>query len=125
MGDHCNRLSDIVGKMRKVADKMEAIAILFKGIAELECHKAEVDTQAEGPILFQTWTVSEFEHATVDILDMYQKELELKQLIVENVCHTDDRNTIMFYTAAWVHQPYIDCSGTLLVESMLTETGHR
>ena len=56
---------------------------------------------------------------------MYQKELELKKSIAENICHGKDRNTVMFYIASWVHQPYIEDTSKLLVESMLLETKHK
>ena len=56
---------------------------------------------------------------------MYQKELELKKSIAESICHGKDRNTVMFYIASWVHQPYIENKSKLLVESMLLETKHK
>lgn len=55
---------------------------------------------------------------------MYLKECELKQVIYENVCHAVSRDSVMFYTSAWVHQPYIEERAELLLQSMLTETGH-
>ena len=59
------------------------------------------------------------------ILSMYTKEMETKKAITENICHVKDRNTMMFYTSAWIHQPFIEDSCTLIIEAMLLETGHR
>jgi hypothetical protein len=55
---------------------------------------------------------------------MYHKEWELKQSIYENICHVISRESVMFCTSAWVHQPYLEESAELLLQSMLTETGH-
>lgn len=62
--------------------------------------------------------------AAEEISAMYQKEWKLKQVIYENVCHAISRDSVMFYTSAWVHQPYIEDRVELLLQSMLTETGH-
>ena len=60
-----------------------------------------------------------------EVTVMYQKELELKKSIAEHVCHAKDRNTVMFYVASWVHQPYIEEKSRRLVESVLVETKHK
>ncbi|XP_060078939.1 cyclin-dependent kinase 2-interacting protein-like [Ylistrum balloti] len=123
--DHCTKVLGIVDKMRKLVDKMEAMAGILHGVADLERHKVQCTLSDSGPILFQTWKVEDYGEATLKMLESYRNELKLKELLSENVCHVKDRDTMMFYTAAWVHQPYIDNSCTLLLESMLTETGHR
>lgn len=56
---------------------------------------------------------------------MYQQEFKLKDQLYQNIAHTTDRNVMMFYTSAWLHEPYIEDNKTLLLESMLLETGHR
>lgn len=123
--DHCNKLLETVEKMRKLIDKMEAMSEILKGVADLERHKTQCTSMDSGPVLFQTWKVEDFEEAISGILNCYRKEMKSKELLSENVCHVKDRQTMMFYTAAWVHQPYIDTSCTVYLESMLTETGHR
>lgn len=50
---------------------------------------------------------------------------QLKEFVVENICHLDDKDKIMFYAASWAHQPYITNDVTLSLESFLTETGFR
>ena len=52
---------------------------------------------------------------------MYRDELDVKKSVVENIAHAPDRDTLMMYTAVWLHQPYID--NTELLESLLAETG--
>ena len=56
---------------------------------------------------------------------MYKAELSVKEIIAQNVAHSPSRDILMFYSAAWLHQVYIPDRATLLLESMLTETGHR
>ncbi|OWF53131.1 cyclin-dependent kinase 2-interacting protein-like [Mizuhopecten yessoensis] len=123
--DHCNKVLHIVDKMRKLVDKMEAMAEIFRGVADLVRHKAQCSSTDCNPILFQTWKVKDFEEATLEMLESYRREIKLKELLSKNICHVKDRDCMMFYTAAWLHQPYIDSSCILLLESMLTETGHR
>ena len=60
-----------------------------------------------------------------EVTAMYQKELELKKSVAELVCHAKDRNTVMFYVASWVHQPYIEDKSRQLIESVLVETKHK
>ena len=60
-----------------------------------------------------------------ELQEMYAKEVKLKQTIVENVAYTNDRDLLMFYTASWVHQPYIEHKSKILLEALLVETGHR
>ena len=54
---------------------------------------------------------------------MYKKELSLKRTIIENVAHCEDRDVIMMMTSAWVNEPYIETKASMIVESMLLETG--
>ena len=63
--------------------------------------------------------------ASEKLLKMYQKELSVKKSIVENVAHSSDRDTLMAYTAVWLHQPYIESDIEALVEAMVLETGLR
>lgn len=55
---------------------------------------------------------------------MYRKEIEWKTTIKEELCLCTDKNTLIFYSTAWVHQPYIDKSVNLNFEAMLKETGY-
>ena len=59
------------------------------------------------------------------LLDMYERELRLKQKIVQNVAHGRDQNMLMSYTTVWLHQPYIDTDSERLLNGMLLETGLR
>ncbi len=60
-----------------------------------------------------------------DLHEMYAKELKLKQAVLENVAHASDRDVLMFYTASWTHEPYIERTSAKLLETMLVESGHR
>ncbi len=63
--------------------------------------------------------------ASRDLHEMYEKELKLKRTIVENIAHTKDRDLIMFYTASWIHEPFLDEKFRDLLEAMVIETGHK
>ncbi|KAK3092473.1 hypothetical protein FSP39_003277 [Pinctada imbricata] len=102
----CTQLSEYLEKFDRLVSKIEALALMFHGIKNLEDHNnKEKETDV---ILFKTWPVGMFEQRTRALLDMYKNEAEAKRVIAENICHVKDRNTMMCYTASWVHQPYIN-----------------
>jgi hypothetical protein len=49
----------------------------------------------------------------------------VKKAIVENIAHSPSRDILVFYSATWLHQAYIGDKEKMLLESMLSETGHR
>lgn len=114
----CDDLHSCVQKLKKLVLKMKAVANKFNGVQNLSQYKNDCD------VMFQTWLTKDFASAAEEISVMYLKECELKQVIYENVCHAVSRDSVMFYTSAWVHQPYIEERAELLLQSMLTETGH-
>lgn len=114
----CDDLHSCVQKLKKIVLKMKAVANKFHGVQNLSQYKNDCD------VMFQTWLTKDFASAAEEISVMYLKECELKQVIYENVCHAVSRDSVMFYTSAWVHQPYIEERAELLLQSMLTETGH-
>nr|XP_011446802.2 cyclin-dependent kinase 2-interacting protein [Crassostrea gigas] len=114
----CEDLHSCVQKLKKLVLKMKAVANKFSGVQNLSQYKNDCD------VMFQTWLTKDFASAAEEISVMYLKECELKQVIYENVCHAVSRDSVMFYTSAWVHQPYIEERAELLLQSMLTETGH-
>ena len=54
---------------------------------------------------------------------MFEKELEIKRTVLENVAHTDSRDLLMTYSACWVHEPFIAKDKEFLIDSMLREVG--
>ena len=64
---------------------------------------------------------------SVDTLDalhaVYAKELNLKKEVCRNVAHAETHQSLMFHSASWVHEPYIDSK--MMVEALLLETGHQ
>jgi hypothetical protein len=60
-----------------------------------------------------------------EVYKAYKLELAAKNRVKNNIAHCCTKEALMYYTATWVHQPYIDSHVDLLVESLLQETGHR
>lgn len=110
--------------MEKLVQKMAAITDSLKGCHDLSCFQSGYDSQL-GEILFQTWPVSYFHDTSADLLQMYKRELMLKQHIMQNVAHVTDRSTMMLYVACWTHEPYIELRSKDLLEGMLLETNLR
>ncbi|KAI0219597.1 Cyclin-dependent kinase 2-interacting protein [Lamellibrachia satsuma] len=102
---------------------MQKLTEAFHGIVELERHRNEGPEQEP---MFLSWTTDMFYETSEKLLQMYREELPSKEVVVQNIAHGTSRDITMFYTATWKHEPYIDWpKATLLLESMLTETGHR
>ncbi|XP_078001112.1 cyclin-dependent kinase 2-interacting protein-like isoform X2 [Glandiceps talaboti] len=121
--EFCTQLETVYNSLAKLVKKMETICTNFKGVCNLELHQNN-GSWSEDP-LFQTWPTKLFYDASCELLSMYQKELPVKQTILQEIAHTVDRDLLMFYVATWLHQPYIEDKSKTLLESMLVETGHR
>lgn len=52
-------------------------------------------------------------------------EAKLKREILENIAHNHTDSWKMFHLAAWQYQPLLSEDLTILLESLLIETGHR
>lgn len=72
-------------------------------------------------LVFQTLS----DEVSLKLSEMYKKELQLKQTIVQDIAHCADQDLMMVYLSSWLYQPYIENSSMLLLEAMLLETGHR
>ncbi|KAL8168934.1 UNVERIFIED_CONTAM: hypothetical protein K2H54_025468 [Gekko kuhli] len=119
--EHCTELLGIFENMTKIHQKMEKLCSTTKGICDLEkYHHGDHKTP-----LFHTWPTPYFYEASVNLLEMYSKELKLKQTIVQEIAHTADQDLLMVYLSSWLYQPYIEHSSRVMLESMLLETGHR
>ncbi|XP_074651527.1 cyclin-dependent kinase 2-interacting protein-like [Tubulanus polymorphus] len=116
---HCDGLEKIIFSMEKVVSKMKRVVQSLQGIAELDSHQQSDDTAP----LFLTWPVSRFADVASEIVEMYTKEYDVKVTIKENVAHTTDRNLLMTYSAAWIHQIYVQSNSKFMLESMLIDTG--
>ncbi|XP_071477977.1 cyclin-dependent kinase 2-interacting protein-like, partial [Diadema antillarum] len=116
----CQQLTDIHAALVTLMGKMKAITKHFRGVEQLERKKST----APEP-LFATWSVNKFVTASEELELMYEQELEVKRTIVEDVAHHEDRDTLMTYSSCWLHQPYILDHATIILESMLMETGLR
>ncbi|XP_069494201.1 cyclin-dependent kinase 2-interacting protein [Ambystoma mexicanum] len=119
----CTDLTNTFGDMAKLQVKMEKLTSTLKGVCDLESYHHQAGQQTAP--LFHTWPTKYFYEVSLKLSDMYRKELQLKQTIVEEIAHTGDHDLMMVYLSSWLYQPYIDTSIKLLLESMLLETGHR
>lgn len=110
----CEALLLVTESMEKIVKKLEAFTASVRGIQALMKNQDDV--------LFKGWSIQHFVDNFDALHKMYDKELRLKQKIAQNVAHADSRDMLMFYSTAWLHQPYVDSA--LLIEMLLLETGH-
>ncbi|XP_053226149.1 cyclin-dependent kinase 2-interacting protein isoform X1 [Podarcis raffonei] len=116
----CTELLDTFENMAKIQQKMEKLCSTTKGICDLEAYHGDQKTP-----FFHTWPIPYFYEVSGKLLNMYSKELKLKQTIVQEIAHTADQDLLMAYLSSWLYQPYIENTSQVLLESMLLETGHR
>ncbi|XP_072424638.1 cyclin-dependent kinase 2-interacting protein isoform X1 [Chiloscyllium punctatum] len=119
----CTELLNILHKMTKLVLKMEKLCANMKGILDLHIH--QYGETGREMLLFHTWPTKYFYEASVQLTEMYKRELQLKRAIVQEIAHTSNNDLMKVELSAWLYQPYIEEKARLLIESMLLETGHR
>ncbi|KAK7103726.1 cyclin-dependent kinase 2-interacting protein-like [Littorina saxatilis] len=114
----CDALHQVCQSMEGAVTKLASLASTARGLHSLCQHRDEADD-----ILGVTWTIHNFVEAFKALHSMYAKELHLKTEIAKTVALAETRESLMFYSAAWMHQPYIDSQ--MMVKAVLMETGHQ
>ncbi|KAM0735267.1 Cyclin-dependent kinase 2-interacting protein [Formica fusca] len=118
--DMCDKLENVCNNLICLQDgiitNLEQIKNQFIAITVLQ----ETTTK-----LFLTWPTNKFGEIAETIYQMYHKEATLKRNLLENIAHNHTETWKMFYLAAWVHQPLLSENLTLLLNSLLIETGHQ
>ncbi|XP_055651422.1 cyclin-dependent kinase 2-interacting protein isoform X2 [Falco peregrinus] len=123
LDNFCAELVETLKHMTKIQLKMEKLALTTKAICDLETfHHGAGNCTAP---FFHTWPTPYFYEVSLKLSEMYKKELQLKQTIVQEIAHSADQDLLMVYLSSWLYQPYIENSSKLLLEAMLLETGHR
>ncbi|XP_051478567.1 cyclin-dependent kinase 2-interacting protein isoform X1 [Apus apus] len=123
LDNHCAELLETLKHMTKIQLKMEKLTSTTKAICDLKTfHYGAGNCTAP---FFHTWPTSYFYEVSLKLSEMYKKELQLKQTIVQEIAHSADQDLMMVYLSSWLYQPYIENSSKLLLEAMLLETGHR
>ncbi|XP_069714962.1 cyclin-dependent kinase 2-interacting protein isoform X1 [Phaenicophaeus curvirostris] len=119
----CSKLLETLQHMTKIQQKMEKLTSTTNAICALETyHHGAGNCTAP---FFHTWTTPYFYEVSLKLSEMYKKELQLKQTIVQEIAHTADQDLMMVFLSSWLYQPYIENNSKLLLEAMLLETGHR
>lgn len=66
--------------------------------------------------------LSYLDQSSVDILEGYRKELQLKECLILEFFSTNDRQFLLFLLSTWLYQPYLTSDHKLLLEGMLLES---
>ncbi|KAF3830847.1 hypothetical protein GH733_002085 [Mirounga leonina] len=103
----------------------EELQTTFDALGVCELENYHCGDGRHRPPLFHTWPTAHFYEVSRQLSDMYQKELLLKRTVIEELVHTTDHDLTLSYLSMWLHQPFVETNGKLLLESMLLETGHR
>ena len=53
---------------------------------------------------------------------MYEKELALKEKLIPELIGSEDRQALLVFVSIWLHEPYLEDSHQMLLDSMLIET---
>nr|AGM32394.1 cyclin-dependent kinase 2-interacting protein-like protein [Coptotermes formosanus] len=118
--EQCEKLDEVVQAMNKVLEELQAVHQQMYSVGKLE----KLQNTNKLP-LFLTWSSERYGQVSEEVYKAYKLELAAKNRVKNNIAHCCTKEALMYYTATWVHQPYIDSHVDLLVESLLQETGHR
>ncbi|KAL2720949.1 cyclin-dependent kinase 2-interacting protein-like isoform X1 [Vespula squamosa] len=107
----CHTLSNLVKALERIVHQINALTTLDKTTTKL----------------FTTWPISAFGiRRTVEMIyTTYSNEMQIKYKVLENIAHCHTESQKMLYLSTWLHQPLLSKNTTILLEAMLTETGHR
>ncbi|EFN70442.1 Cyclin-dependent kinase 2-interacting protein [Camponotus floridanus] len=116
-------LQDLCDKLENVCDNLDSIVVNLEQIKnQLTAITALQETANK---LFITWPINKFGEIAETIYEAYHKEAKQKRNLLENIAHHHTESWKMFHLAAWVHQPLLPENLTILLNSLLVETGHR
>ncbi|EFN88078.1 Cyclin-dependent kinase 2-interacting protein, partial [Harpegnathos saltator] len=123
--DLCDKLENICDNLVSVPFKYFYI-ISFKVLYQIK-HQLKTLPALQKTLdkLFITWPTTKFGEVAEIICEAYHKEAKLKRKILENVAHNYTDSWKMLHLAAWQYQPSLPEDLTILLEFLLTETGHR
>ncbi|KAK2587889.1 hypothetical protein KPH14_003986 [Odynerus spinipes] len=114
--DYCDRLEDICCTLGNLVKDLEQIAHKVNILITLNKTPAK---------LFTTWPISTFGRTVEMIHEAYSNEMHIKREVLENIAHCHKESQKMLHISAWLYQPLLSENITMLLEAMLTETGHR
>ncbi|XP_047348618.1 cyclin-dependent kinase 2-interacting protein-like [Vespa velutina] len=114
--DYCDSLEEICRTLSNLVKTLEQIAHQINVLITLD--KTAIK-------LFTTWPISAFGRTVEVIYTTYNNEMQIKYKVLENIAHCHTEPQKMLYLSAWLHQPLLPKNVTILLEAMLTETGHR
>lgn len=118
-------LQQLSRNLEEICEKMELIVEKFgqKSASIQALSRLNAKNEQRKP-MFLTWSTSKFVETCQQMYEMFRKEVELKTGIKEELFFCSNKDTLVFYEAAWLHQPYIEKFVNLNFEAMLKEVGH-
>ncbi|XP_018050783.1 PREDICTED: cyclin-dependent kinase 2-interacting protein-like [Atta colombica] len=114
--DLCDKLENICDNLDGIVKNLDHIKNQLKTVSTLE---KTIDK------LFTTWPTTRFGEVAETIYEAYYMEVKLKRKLLENVAHNYTESWKMLHLAAWVYEPFITENLTILLDSLLIETGHK
>ncbi|KAI4495169.1 PREDICTED: cyclin-dependent kinase 2-interacting protein isoform X2 [Polistes canadensis] len=114
--DYCDNLEELCHNLSNLVKNLEQIVHQINALITLEKTAMK---------LFTTWPISAFGRTVEMIHTAYSNEMQMKYEVLENIAHCHTEPQKMLYLSTWLHQPLLSKNVTILLEAMLTETGHR
>ncbi|XP_062503102.1 cyclin-dependent kinase 2-interacting protein-like [Corticium candelabrum] len=114
-------LKIIFEALREVHQKMGSLSRNVRAVSQLMW--ISNGEEASSKPLFHTMTACQFSKRFEQLYDIYTHELAVKETIIGAIPDEQNRDTLTLYISTWLHEPYIDESSIILLESMLIETG--
>ena len=104
-----SELRDITADLRERVDNLNRARQKFEGFIELDAISSPAsDTKGSESSLPSTIDGKVLLDCLRTVCTAYEAQLELDLAVVENVAFAASEEELVFYTAAWIHQPSID-----------------
>ncbi|KAG5860351.1 hypothetical protein JTB14_006714 [Gonioctena quinquepunctata] len=114
--EHTNDLYTIVQKMKSIEKLLGVFSTQMRALDK-------VDRKSE--TLFLSLNTEALVELVETVVDAYSREFKMKELVLENIAHSRNKDEVMFFATCWTLQTHITSTVNLKLETLLLETGHR
>ena len=113
--------------LEKFCRNLATITSIFEDIsADAKISVAQMDklkllVRDKHEILFITWTFDNFLDTVLKICDAYEKEFEIKKIVMANIGHSKSKSELVLHTSVWEYPNFVNSNIDVLVKELCIE----
>ncbi|KAJ8941744.1 hypothetical protein NQ314_010288 [Rhamnusium bicolor] len=112
-------INDLYNVFQSLINHVKCFETLIAQIAAL----AKLQKKTEP--LFVSLDAISIANLVETVANAYREEIKIKNVVLENIAHSKNRDEAMFFAACWTFQTHITSIINLKLEALLVEMGHR